>query len=134
MKPLTIHIPMLRKKDMPEQMNTFYEDVLGYERDAELGVLRVPGHANLAVCFKYADRGETRSGALYEFSLEKNFPSFCARLKDKGVAFDMLARTPGFYFARFLDPSGNFIEVISENFEDEAGVDVSGWSGYQDMD
>ncbi len=137
-KPFTIHIPMLRKKGMLEAMDAFYEGILGYERDAELGVLRVPGHPNLAVCFKYIGRpakeGDRERASLYEFFVEKNFPSFCRSLKEKGVGFDMLARTPGFYFARIVDPSGNSIELKSESFEDDLGVDLSGWDVYQDMD
>jgi hypothetical protein len=136
-KPFTIHIPMLRKKGTLEKMNAFYEGILGYKRDPELNVLRVPDHRNLAVCFKYFDltgkSGEKDRGALYEFSLEKNFPSFCLGLKEKGVRFDMLARTPGFYFARIMDPSGNSIEIISENFEDDLNVNISDWGIYQDI-
>ncbi|KQX29281.1 hypothetical protein ASD05_03675 [Variovorax sp. Root434] len=128
---------MLRKKGMLEEMNAFYEGILGYERDAELDVLRVPGHRDLAVCFKYFNstgkKNERDGRALYEFFIERNFPSFCQGLKEKGVEFTMLARTPASYFARVLDPSGNLIEVISESFEDDFGVDVSGWGIYQDI-
>ncbi len=138
MKPLIIHIPMRRKKGMLEEMNVFYENILGYEQDMALDVLRVPGHANLAVSFKYFNSNEKdkkkEADALYEFSIDRNFPSFCQRLKEQGVQFDMLARTPGFYFARILDPSGNYIEVTSESFEDDFNVDISDWDNYQSMD
>jgi hypothetical protein len=50
------------------------------------------------------------------------------------VEFDLVARTPGFYIARIADPSGNSIEVLCEEFEDEFGADISGWSVYQDND
>lgn len=136
-KPFTIHIPMLRKKEMLEKMNAFYEEILGYERDLELNVLRVPNNPDLAVCFKYSDltqrRNEKEKGSLYEFFVEKNFPSLCQNLKERGVEFDMLARTPGFYFARIMDPSGNSIEIISESFEDDFNFDISNWSIYQDI-
>jgi len=52
-KPFTIHIPMLREKGMLDRMNDFYEGILGYERDLELNILRVPNHSNLAIFFKY---------------------------------------------------------------------------------
>jgi catechol 2,3-dioxygenase-like lactoylglutathione lyase family enzyme len=134
MRPFTIHIPMLRKKGMPEKMTAFYENALGYEPDPEMDVLRIPGHQDLAVTFKYSDAAPKRTAALYEFFVEKNFPSFCERLKNKGVEFDLVARTPGFYIARIVDPSGNSIEVICEDFEDESGADISGWSVFQDID
>lgn len=35
MRPFAIHIPMLRKKGMPEKMAAFYEDALGYEPDED---------------------------------------------------------------------------------------------------
>ncbi|WP_447745259.1 VOC family protein [Variovorax boronicumulans] len=137
MKRFTIHVPMLRKKGMLEQMEAFYEEILRYERDSELNVFRVPGHLSLAICFKYSNLVEGSSGkdknSLYEFFIEKNFPSVCRDLKEKGVEFDMLARTPGFYFARILDPSGNSIEIISESFEDDSNFDISSWSIYQDI-
>ncbi|RSZ29327.1 MULTISPECIES: VOC family protein [unclassified Variovorax] len=136
-KPFTIHVPMRRAKGMLEKMNAFYEGVLGYERDSELNILRVPGHRDLAVCFKYFDstgsKNESDKGALYEFSIEKNFPSFCKGLRERGVEFDMLARTPGFYFARIFDPSGNSIEILSESFEDDLDASVSDWDIYQDI-
>ena len=136
-KPFTIHIPMLRKKGMLEKMDAFYEGVLKYERDSELNILRVTGHRDLAICFKYSDSiakiNARDREALYEFFIEKNFPSFCQKLKESGVEFDMLARTPASYFARILDPSGNSVEIISESFEDDFGVDVSGWDVYQDI-
>lgn len=137
-KPFTVHIPMLRKEGMLEKMSAFYAGVLKYERDPELGVLRVPGHQDLAICFKYSNlvRGinEQDREAIYEFFVEKNFPSFCERLREHGVEFDMLAHTPGGYFARVLDPSGNPIEITSESFEDDLNVDISNWSIYQDID
>ncbi|MGJ7565568.1 VOC family protein [Variovorax sp. GB1R11] len=130
MKPFTLHIPMPRKKGMFERMNAFYEGVLGYVQDPTLDVLRVPGHDNLAISFKYFDskrkENDKEADAIYEFFIDKNFPSFCLRLKEKGVAFDTIARTPGFYLARFFDPSGNTIEVISESFEDDAKADIPG--------
>lgn len=137
-KPFTIHIPMLRKKGMLEQMNSFYEGILGYERDPVLSILRVPNHSNLAVCFKYSNFSKVENKkdkeSLYEFFVEKNFPTLCQNLKERGVEFDMLARTPGFYFARIMDPSGNSIEIISESFEDDLNFDISSWNIYQDID
>ncbi|MDP9875929.1 hypothetical protein J2W25_000218 [Variovorax boronicumulans] len=101
-KPFTIHIPMLREKGMLDRMNDFYEGILGYERDLELSILRVPNHSNLAICFKYSNFAKGGGGrnkeSLYEFFVEKSFPSLCRNLKEKGVEFDMLACTPGFYF------------------------------------
>ncbi|SDI44645.1 VOC family protein [Variovorax sp. OV700] len=134
MRPFAIHIPMLRKKGMPEKMAAFYEDALGYEPDQEMDVLRIPGHPGLAITFKYSDAAPKRTAALYEFFVEKNFHSFCEHLKNKGVEFDLVARTPGFYIARIVDPSGNSIEVICEDLEDESGADISGWSVFQDID
>ncbi|GER10242.1 VOC family protein [Variovorax boronicumulans] len=136
-KPFTIHIPMLREKGMLDRMNDFYEGILGYERDLELNILRVPNHSNLAICFKYSNfskgGGRKDKESLYEFFIEKNFPSLCRNLKEKGIEFDMLARTPGFYFARIMDPSGNLIEIISESFEDDLNFDISSWSIHQDV-
>ncbi|WP_143080849.1 VOC family protein [Variovorax sp. YR750] len=139
-KPFTVHIPTLRRKGMLERMNAFYEGVLKYERDPVLDILRVSGHQDLAICFKYSNligvggRNEKDRGAIYEFSIEKNFPSFCQSLMESGVEFDMLAHTPGGYFARVLDPSGNSIEIVSESFEDDLNVDISNWSIYRDID
>ena len=139
-KPFTVHIPMVRRRGMREEMDAFYEGVLSYERDSALGVLRVPGHQNLAICFKYSNLlGENRRNqedrlAIYEFSVEKNFPSFCQRLREHGVEFDMLAHTHGGYFARVLDPSGNLVEITSESVEDDFAVDISNWSVYRDID
>ncbi|BEP69653.1 MULTISPECIES: VOC family protein [unclassified Variovorax] len=136
-KPFTIHIPMLREKGMLDRMNDFYEGILGYERDLELNILRVPNHSNLAICFKYSNFAKGGGGrnkeSLYEFFVEKSFPSLCRNLKEKGVEFDMLACTPGFYFARIMDPSGNLIEIISESFEDNLNFDISSWSIHQDV-
>jgi len=122
---------------MLDRMNDFYEGILGYERDLELSILRVPNHSNLAICFKYSNFAKGGGGrnkeSLYEFFVEKSFPSLCRNLKEKGVEFDMLACTPGFYFSRIMDPSGNLIEIISESFEDDLNFDISSWSIHQDV-
>ncbi|TSD58868.1 hypothetical protein FFI97_000575 [Variovorax sp. KBS0712] len=79
-KPFTIHIPMLREKGMLDRMSDFYEGILGYERDLELNILRVPNHSNLAICFKYSNfaKGgveEIKSRSM-NFSSRRVFPVF----------------------------------------------------------
>ncbi|MNX90635.1 hypothetical protein D3C86_1226930 [compost metagenome] len=122
---------------MLDRMNHFYEGILGYERDLKLKILRVPNHSNLAICFKcsnFAKGGaEKIKSRSMNFFVEKSFPSLCRNLKEKGVEFDMLARTPGFYFERIMDPSGNLIEIISGSFEDDLNFDISSWSIHQDV-
>ncbi|MEJ8857810.1 hypothetical protein WKW79_24775 [Variovorax robiniae] len=110
----------------------FYQKILEFPSDEEGTFYIDKEDCKIKVMFKYARaelKGEKNS--LFEYSIAKNFPSYCIKLKELGVEFDFVMMTPGGYVARVFDPSGNPIEITCDDFFDEAGGDISAWSTYK---
>ncbi|WP_163831908.1 VOC family protein [Spartinivicinus ruber] len=70
--------------------------------------------------------------ALFTYFVEKNFLSYCKKIKDQGVKFTLMCSHPGGYAACILDPFGNEIQIESESFDDEdSSIDPSDWPIYE---
>ncbi|MEJ8852074.1 VOC family protein [Variovorax rhizosphaerae] len=115
-----------------QETKDFYQEILGFIPNEDGTFLFQRDNCKFDVRFRYA-RAESKGekSPLFEYSIPKNFPSYCIKLKELGVAFEVVVMTKGGYFGRIIDPSGNPIEITCNEFDDEEGGDISTWSTYK---
>lgn len=124
----TVYVPT----KSAEKSEFFYGEVLGFEEDV-YGFI-VPGDEYKFVRIQPQECSgfDTGSRRLFRFQVPRNFLSFCQRLIERGVFFEMVGQTPGGYTAVARDTDGNEFELNCESFdEDNLDVDPTEWSFFK---
>ncbi|WP_179092113.1 VOC family protein [Burkholderia ubonensis] len=76
----------------------------------------------------YREKNDAVSGiSIIHISVEKDFGVFCRHLKEVGAKFEEIARMPAGYAALLRDPSGNLIELSSDEDDEKNDEIVYGW-------
>lgn len=118
-----------------DALERFYKETLMFSEDDD-GIL-IPGCEKESVRIHlqhYRDQALLeKKGSLYiRYSVESNFLSYCKKLIEKNVLFEVIGSHPGGYAARFYDFDGNTIEVVCDSFdEQDSSIDPLNWACYR---
>lgn len=120
------------------KLERFYIETLGFTETDDGLMFPSSGGVPGAVINILHDRAKnppkgqsSRSSIYFSYSIERNFLSYCQKLINDNVQFEVIGATPGGYAARAVDPEGNTFEFECDSFEeDDDSINPRDWPAY----
>lgn len=111
-----------------ERSDSFYRDVMGFDEDVNGFILSDAFYRNVRIQPQEVSSYSPPLFHLFRFQVESNFLSFCKKMIEKGLKFNVIGETPGGYAAVAEDVDGNKFEIVCESFEEDSiDIDPTGW-------